>query len=120
MTCVIDAFERRDVAPADLPGAFLQTKMPEDEPDVHVMIEGRMAELLAKILPETYQKYVHKHSGQSMIYCRLNVALYGTLKAALLFWKKLTLFLVEDGFKNGFVCDKQDGQRKTTDNRMAR
>ena len=99
MTCVIDAFEHRDVATADLPGAFLQTKVPDDEPDVHVMIEGRMAELLAKISPETYQKYVHKHRGQSMIYCRLKVALYGTLKAALLFWKKLTLFLVEDGFK---------------------
>ena len=34
-----------------------------------------------------------------MIYCHLNVALYGTLKAALLFWKKLTKFLIEDGFK---------------------
>ena len=67
MTCVIDAFERRDVATADLHGAFLQTKMPDDEPDVHAMIEGKMAESLTKISPETYQKYVHKHQGQSMI-----------------------------------------------------
>ena len=27
--------ERRDVATVDIPGAFLQTKMPEDEKDVH-------------------------------------------------------------------------------------
>jgi hypothetical protein len=99
MTCVIDAFERRDVATVDIPGAFLQTKMPDDEDDVHVMIDGRMAELLAKISPETYSRYVHKHRGQSLIYCRLNVALYGTLKAAILFWKNLTGFLKEQGFE---------------------
>jgi hypothetical protein len=81
MTCVIDVFERRDVATADLPGAFLQTKMSDDEPDAHVMLEGRMAEPLAKISPETYQKYIHNR-GQAMIYCRLKVSLYGTLNAA--------------------------------------
>ena len=26
LTCMIDAFERRDVATVDIPGAFLQTK----------------------------------------------------------------------------------------------
>lgn len=98
MTCVIDAYEQRDVATVDIPGAFLQTKMPDDEEDVHVLIEGRMAELLSKISPETYQEYVANKRGQSYIYCRLNVALYGTLKAALLFWKKLTANLKEEGF----------------------
>ena len=29
LTCMIDAFENRDVATVDIPGAFLQTKMPE-------------------------------------------------------------------------------------------
>jgi hypothetical protein len=81
MTCVVDVFEHRDVATADLPGAFLQTKMSDDEPDAHVMLEGRMAEPLAKISPETYQKYIHNR-GQAMIYCRLKVSLYGTLNAA--------------------------------------
>ena len=56
------------------------------------MIDGRMTELLAKLSPETYAKYVHKHRGQFLIYCRLNVVLYGTLKAAILFWKNLTDF----------------------------
>ena len=55
MACVIDAFEMRDVATVDIPGAFLQTKMPDNEEDIHVLIEGRMAELLSKISPETYQ-----------------------------------------------------------------
>lgn len=99
LTCMIDAFERRDVATVDIPGAFLQTKMPEDEEDVHVVLDGRMAELLAKIAPETYQKYIHHRRGQAYIYCKINVALYGTLKAALLFWKKLTGSLVTRGFE---------------------
>ena len=98
MTCVIDAFERRDVATVDIPGAFLQAKQPKEDKDVHVILDGRMAKLLAKISPETYQKYVHHKRGQAYIYCKLNVALYGTLKAALLFWKKLTESLKIRGF----------------------
>ena len=40
LTCMIDAFERRDVVTVDIPGAFLQTKMPKDEKDVHVVLDG--------------------------------------------------------------------------------
>ena len=67
ISCVIDAFENHDVATLDIPGAFLQTKMPDDEDEVHVILEGCMAELLAKISPETYQKYVHHKHGQAYI-----------------------------------------------------
>ena len=98
LTCMIDAFEKRDVATANIPGAFLQTKMPKGEDDVHVILDGRMAELLAKIAPETYQEYVHQRRGQAYIYCRVNVAIYGTLKAALLFWKKLSSSLKQRGY----------------------
>ena len=52
-----------------------------------------MAELLAKIAPETYQEYVSQKRGQAYIYCRVNVAIYRTLKAALMFWKKLSASL---------------------------
>ncbi len=60
LTCMIDLYEGRDVATVDIPGAFLQTKMPKDKKDVHVILDGRMAELLAKIAPETYQEYIHQ------------------------------------------------------------
>ena len=58
-----------------------------------------MAELLAKITPEIYQEYVSKKRNQAYIYCRVNVAIYGTLKAALLFWKKLSSSLKMRGFE---------------------
>ena len=38
ISCVIDAFENRDVATLDIPGAFLQTKMPDDKDEVHVIL----------------------------------------------------------------------------------
>ena len=98
LTCIIDAYEGRDVATLDIPGAFLQARVPKDDRDVHVVLDGRMAELLAKISPETYRKYLHRRRGHALIYCKLNVALYGTLKAALLFWKKLSESLKLRGF----------------------
>ncbi len=81
MACIIAAYERRDIANIDVPGAFLQTKMQEFEKDIHVVLEEHMTELLAQISPEIYQKYVHHR----------RFAMYVTLKAALLFWIKLTL-----------------------------
>ena len=98
MTCVINAYKNRDVATLDIPGAFLQAKQPDGDKDVHVMLDRRITELLAKISLDTYGDYVHQRRGQSHIYCCLNVALYGTLKAALLFWQKLSDSLKTRGF----------------------
>ena len=99
LSCMIDAHQGRDVATVDIPGAFLQTKWPKGEKDVHVMLDGEMAMLLAKVDPATYMKYIHHRRGQPYIYCRLNVALYGTLLAAVLFWRKLSKFLIDSGFE---------------------
>ena len=98
MTCVIDTYEGCVVATVDIPGDFLQVKQPEGDNDVHVVLDGRMDELLAKISPKTYQEYVHQKRVHAFIYCKLNVALYGTLKATLLFWNKLTESLKLQGY----------------------
>ena len=99
LSCVIDAIEGRYVATADVPGAFLQTEMPEDEEDVHIRLEGAMAELLAKIDPELYNScMVTTKRGRKIIYAKAEKAIYGTLKAALLFWVKISGKLEEWGF----------------------
>ena len=41
---------------------------------------------------------MHHKRGQAYIYCKINVALYETLKSAILFWKKLSKSLKEMGF----------------------
>lgn len=96
ISCVIDAKEGRDVITCDIPGAFMQSDMDEV---IHMKLEGPLAELLTKVDPKTYLKYMVKENGKSVIYVTLKKALYGTLQAALLFWQSLTETLEEMGFK---------------------
>jgi hypothetical protein len=97
MTCVIDARERRCVVTADVPGAFLHADMDDI---VHVIVEGEQLELLIKSNP-AYRMFVHTdpRTGKERAYLRLNKALYGTLKAARLFYEDLTKHLEEMGFE---------------------
>jgi Reverse transcriptase (RNA-dependent DNA polymerase) len=66
---------------------------------IHVRMDGELAELLAKIDPGLYEKYMVPEGKKRAIYLRLTKALYGTLQAALLFWKDLSGALVEWGFE---------------------
>jgi hypothetical protein len=95
LSCVIDAKENRDVGTVDLPGAFMQADM---EDTVHMKLEGKMAELMVRIDPKLYRQYVQVEKGREVLYVVLKKALYGTLKAALLFWKKLSSQLKKWGF----------------------
>jgi hypothetical protein len=96
LSCVIDAKEKRDVATVDIPGAFMQANMDEL---VHMRLEGTIAELLVKLDPKLYWKYIQIVNGKKVLYMELKKALYGTMRAALLFWKLLTSKLVAMGFE---------------------
>ena len=93
MTCLVDAIENRHVATCDVPGAFMHSDIDEQ---VHVKLEGEIAELLIKVDP-TYAEYASKEKGKTVIYAELSKALYGTLQAALLFWKNLSTYLTTVG-----------------------
>jgi hypothetical protein len=95
LSATIDAMEERDVTTVDIPGAFIQADIDEV---VHVKFEGEIAEMLVKMNPKLYRKYVKDENGTSVLYVELLKALYGTLRAALLFWKLLTSKLVKWGF----------------------
>ena len=97
MSCIIDAKEGRDVATADIPGAFMQADMGDEI--VHMKLEGTMAQLLVKLDPKLYKKYVRHENGHPVLYVQLTKALYGTLQAALLFWKEMVKSLKEWGFE---------------------
>ena len=92
----IDAHENRDVATIDVPGAFMQADMDDT---VHIRIDGAMADLLIRIDPEKYNKFVQITNGKKVLYLLLKKALYGTLKAALLFYNKLVEVLLSWGFE---------------------
>jgi hypothetical protein len=96
LSALIDAAEGREVAVVDIPGAFMQADMDEE---TFVRIDGKMAELLIDIDPDMYRPYV-VHEGKGIaIYVELLKALYGTLRAARLFWEKLSKQLIAWGFK---------------------
>jgi hypothetical protein len=92
LTCLIDASENRDIATVDIPGAFLQADMDET---VHIKLVGTMVDILLKLNKAKYGAYITHEHDKKTLYVRLNKALYGTLRAALLFWKKLTAQLQE-------------------------
>jgi hypothetical protein len=95
ISCVIDAKEKRDVATADIPGAFLQADMDEL---VYMKLDGVMVDILMELDPKKYGPHVVTHHGKKTVYVQLVKALYGTLRAALLFWRKLSQTLVGWGF----------------------
>ena len=101
LTCLIDTMEGRCVVTCDMPGAFMQMDIDEL---VHLKLEGKIAELLVKVDP-SYGEFMTKEWGKSVIYTELSKALYGTLQAALLFWKDMSKFLVEE---LGFVVNPYD------------
>jgi hypothetical protein len=101
LTATIDAFEGRDVAIVDVPGAFLTADMDEV---VYMCLRGKMCELMVKTAPEIYRKHVFIENNKHGLYVKLQKALYGCLRSALLFYLKL----LGDLEANGFVLNPYD------------
>ena len=95
LTSVIDAKERREVMTVDIPGAFMQGDQDET---VHMKLEGKLADLLAQCDPTKYQPYLTTENGKTILYVELVKALYGTIRAALIFWRKFTKQITKWGF----------------------
>jgi hypothetical protein len=95
LSATIDAMEERDVATVDIPGAFMQEDIDEV---VHVRFEGEIAEMLVRMDPQLYRKYFRDENDKAVLYVELLKAIYGTLRAALLFWKLLSSKLILWGF----------------------
>ena len=102
LTAVIDAMEGRNVVVLDVPGAFMQAKIDEL---VHIRLTGAMVTLLLEIDHEMYKDYVVVEKGERVMYMELLKALYGTLRAAHLFWQKLSKQLIDEW---GFTPNKYD------------
>ena len=88
LTCIVDAEEGRDVAIIDIPNAFIQTKVDEED-QVIIRIRGILVDYLLDIDREAYEDYVtiDKKGVKQLLTLCLN-ALYGTIKASLLFYAK--------------------------------
>ena len=91
LTCVIDAQENRDVAVVNIPNAFAQTIVSDEDAkhQVIVGIRGPLVDVLVGIVPDVYGSYVStSKAGQKVLIVECLNAVYGTMVAALLYYKK--------------------------------
>lgn len=96
-----DANEERCVGIVDIPGAFLTSDTDED---AHVIVDGVLVDMLIQSNPE-YKEFVHvTKSGTKIVYLKLKKQMYGTLRAARLFYDGLVKHLSD----NGFVVNQYD------------
>jgi hypothetical protein len=101
LTCVIDAQEERDVAVVDIPNAFVQTVVSEKNAEhrVVVHIRGPFVDILVSIAPDVYRPYVSTtKTGQKVLIVECLNAVYGTMVAALLYYKRFAKILKSKGF----------------------
>ena len=92
LTAIINALENREVAVLDVPGAFMQADI---DKLVHMRFTGEMVNMLLHIDYDMYKDYVVIEKGEKVMYMELLKTLYGTLRAARLFWQKLSKQLIE-------------------------
>jgi len=99
LTSVVDASKERDVAIIDVPDAFIQTRVNKEKNRVHISIAGKVVEWLVETAPEVYAYYVYydKRGTSTMIVECFN-AIYGTMVAGLLYYRKFTGSLKKHGY----------------------
>lgn len=94
LSLVVDAFEKRDVATADVAGAYLNADMKDF---VVVRVDGDAVDIMVKVNPK-YEGFVTVENGRRVLYLRLLKALYGCVQSALLWYKLFSTKLEKQGF----------------------
>ena len=94
LSIIIDAHEGRDVATADVAGAYLKAYMDDF---VIMKFTGASVDILCKLNPQ-HVKFVVMEKGIKVLYVRLIKALYGCVKSALLWYEMFYSSLQEMGF----------------------
>ncbi len=80
------ASKKRKVQCYNMPRAFVNTDLNED---VLMVLKGELAEMI-QIAPQVYRKYVMvDRRGAKVLYVKLQKALYGLMRASLLFYRKM-------------------------------
>jgi hypothetical protein len=102
LTCIIDAQEDWDIALVDIPNVFVQTVVDEEDAEhcVIVCIRGPLVDILVSIAPDVYGPYVTmNNSGQKVLFVECLNVVYGTMVAALLYYKKFVKSLTKQRFQ---------------------
>jgi hypothetical protein len=95
LSIIIDAYEGRDVATADIAGAYLKAYMKDF---VLKKFSGDTVRILCEMNPK-HKPFVVIENGQEVLYVRLIKAIYGCVKSALLWYELFSSTLTTMGFK---------------------
>jgi hypothetical protein len=95
LSIIIEAFEGRDVATADVAGAYLKAYMDDF---VIMKFVGTSVRILCTLNPK-HERFVAIENGTEVLYVRLVKALYGCVKSALLWYDLFTSNLKDMGFE---------------------
>jgi hypothetical protein len=97
ITSTIEEFEGREVAVVNIPGTYLSSDMDEE---IIMLLRGRLSELMVKTDPNIYRNYITVDAkNQHLLYVKLQKALYGCLRSALLFYLKFVGEIESQGFE---------------------
>jgi hypothetical protein len=93
---VVNVYKGCNVACFNIPGTFLHA---DSDKDITRILKGRLAELMVQIAPNLYRKYKSvDRKGMAIFYIEIQKAIYGLLRSALLFYKKLVANLESNWF----------------------
>jgi hypothetical protein len=111
LTCMIGALKDQDIAVIDIPNAYVQTVVEDEEHHVIICIRGPFVDILMSIAPDVYGPYVSTNkAGQKVLLVQCLNAVYGTMVAALLYYKKFVKSFTKQGYKinphDGCVANK--------------
>jgi hypothetical protein len=100
LSCIINAEEERDVATVDIPNAFIQTRVEKKEECCIIKLHGILVDMLEEIAPGVYTPYVRvDRKGVKVLILECWNAVYGTMMASLLFYRKFRNSLHSIGFE---------------------
>ena len=95
LTLLVDAHEKRDVATADVAGAYLHAKL---EDFTLLKMEGDSVDIMCEV-NEDYRQFVTYERGRKVLYLQLLKALYGCVQSALLWYELFSGTLQGMGYK---------------------
>jgi hypothetical protein len=98
ITVVVDAHEGHNIVCFNIPGAFSHA---DSDKDITRILKVRLAKLMVQVAPNLYRnmKYITvDRQGTAILYVKMQKAIYGLLRSALLFYMKLVADLENIGF----------------------
>jgi hypothetical protein len=99
LTSLVNVRENHDIAIVDIPNAFIQTVVEDNEDKVIMRIREHMVDVLVKVAPSVYGPYVSTNKqGRKQLLVECLNTIYGMMVASLLYYLKFTRSLKNQGY----------------------